>query len=63
MTKLKNCINCQSDNIQMVSGVSFGVKCMSCYKIKVQCCDSEEEATQLWNRLFLTTPTNTNKQK
>lgn len=53
MIALQNCINCQSDNIQVVSGVSFGVKCMDCFKIKVQCCDSREEAIEFWNRLKL----------
>jgi hypothetical protein len=61
MIKINNCINCNSNNIDVVSGVAYGVKCMACYKVKVQCCDSKKEAIQLWNRLYLTTPTNLNK--
>ena len=51
--KLANCPYCDSDNIDIVSGVTYGAKCMSCYKIKVQCCDSKEEVLDIWNRLFL----------
>lgn len=50
---LNNCPYCGSDNIDVVSGVAYGVKCMACYKVKVQCCDSREEAINIWNKLEL----------
>ena len=50
---VNNCMNCGSDNIMVVSGASIGVKCMACYKIKVQCCDSKKEAIELWNKLTI----------
>lgn len=54
MNNIKNCPYCNSDNIAVVSGVAYNVKCMSCFKVKVQCCDSEEEAVDIWNRLEIT---------
>jgi hypothetical protein len=48
---MENCKLCGSDNIQVVSGVAFGCKCMGCYKLKIQCCDSKEEAIELWDKI------------
>ena len=48
---MKNCKLCGSDNVQVVSGVAFGCKCMGCYKLKIQCCNSREEAVELWNKV------------
>jgi len=52
MSKLANCPLCQSDQVYTVSGVSYGVKCQSCWHVKVQCFDSKEEAVEAWNKLF-----------
>jgi len=48
---IEACPNCNSDNVQSVNSVAYGVKCMDCFKVKVQCCDSEEEAINIWNSL------------
>jgi hypothetical protein len=48
---IENCKLCGSDRIVVVGGVAFSCKCSDCYKLKIQCCDSREEAIELWNKV------------
>ncbi len=49
--KLKPCCLCGSDNVEIGMGRDFTAKCLGCYQLKVQCCQSKEEAIEKWNRV------------
>jgi len=52
VNKIANCPLCKSNDIAVVSGVSFAIKCQSCWHVKLQCFDSKEEAVAAWEKLF-----------
>ena len=56
--KLLPCPNpkCTNSDPQVLAGVTYVVKCHGCYKVKIQCCESKEEAIFLWNHIAAPAP-------
>lgn len=43
------CRFCKDSDVVVDNNRDFTIKCTSCFQLKIQCCQSKEEAIQKWN--------------